>query len=87
MTILCEAVERDWSGAQNGHASSTVDGANHLKESVHAALGQLIKQRKVYYTGKGYFLVTPTEGAVSTSPLKGLGTRYVPTITSNRFSF
>ena len=26
---------------------------------VHRTLGQLIKQRKVYYTGKGYFLVVP----------------------------
>ena len=63
MTTLCEAVEQDWSGAHR---------LDHLKESVHAALGHLIKQRRVYYTGnKGYFLVAPDSG----SPLKGLGNR------------
>ena len=60
MNTLCESVEKDWSGASR---------IEHLKESVHSALGQLIKQRKVYYTGKGYFLVTPD------SPIKGIGTR------------
>ena len=29
---------------------------------VHKTLGSLIKARKVYYTGKGYFLVVPDPG-------------------------
>ena len=29
---------------------------------VHKTLGSLIKARKVYYTGKGYFLVVPDTG-------------------------
>ena len=29
---------------------------------VHKTLGGLIKARRVYYTGKGYFLVVPDKG-------------------------
>lgn len=65
MATLCEAVEHDWSGANQNE---------HLKDSIHAALGQLIKQRKVYYTGKGYFLVNPTD--VSVNPLRIFGNRF-----------
>ena len=65
MTALCDAVGKDWSGAHRLESQ--------LKESVHSALGQLIKLRRVYYTGKGgYFLVTPD----SAGPMKGLGTRF-----------
>ena len=38
----------------------------NFKEVIHQTLGGLIKQRKVYYTGKGYFLVTP-DGAATTA--------------------
>ena len=66
MTMLCDAIETNF-----GHAMSS---GSNVRESVHNALGQLIKQRKVYYTGKGYFLVAPSHE--NTSPLiKGLGTR------------
>ncbi len=47
-----------------------------VREAVHTALGALIKQRKVYYTGnKGYFLVTPdtTSTASAASNLNGCG--------------
>ena len=37
--------------------------AHNLPALVHAALGSLIKARKVYYTGKGYFLVMPADAA------------------------
>jgi hypothetical protein len=33
--------------------------AQNVPALVHAALGSLIKARRVYYTGKGYFLVAP----------------------------
>eukprot|EP00095_Tigriopus_kingsejongensis_P006000 maker-scaffold505_size153196-snap-gene-0.19 protein:Tk06000 transcript:maker-scaffold505_size153196-snap-gene-0.19-mRNA-1 annotation:"AGAP006598-PA" len=65
MITLCDAVEQDWSGANQNL---------HLKDSVHAALGQLIKQRKVYYTGKGYFLVNPSDA--TSNPLKMFGNRF-----------
>ncbi len=53
MSTVCESVEQDWSGVHR---------LNHLQESVHSALGQLIRQRRVYYTrSKGYFLVTPSD--------------------------
>ena len=38
--------------------------SNNLPATVHAALGSLIKKRKVYYTGKGYFLVSPDPSAL-----------------------
>ena len=68
MTTLCDAVEKDWSGAHRLESQ--------LKESVHSALGQLIKLRRVYYTGKGYFLVTPDSANGGNGPMKGLGTRF-----------
>lgn len=69
MTALCDAVGKDWSGAHRLESQ--------LKESVHSALGQLIKLRRVYYTGKGYFLVTPDSSAAGgAGPMKGLGTRF-----------
>ena len=38
--------------------------SNNLPATVHAALGSLIKKRKVYYTGKGYFLVSPDPASI-----------------------
>ena len=71
MNSLCEAIESDWSGAHRIEPGS-------VKEAVHAALGQLIKLRKVYYTGnKGYFLVAPD----STSPLRGKNSNTVACLT------
>ena len=67
MTMLCDAIDTNF-----GQVMRT---GSNVRESVHNALGQLIKQRKVYYTGKGYFLVAPSHE--NTSPLiKGLGTRF-----------
>ena len=69
MNTIIEAVHEDWSSLVNRIKNETPD----LKDAVHCALGALIKQRKVYYTGnKGYFLVGPTEngsngGTVSSS--------------------
>ena len=68
MNTIIEAVHEDWSSLVNRIKNETPD----LKDAVHSALGALIKQRKVYYTGnKGYFLVGPTEngsnGSVSSS--------------------
>ena len=36
---------------------------------VHKTLGGLIKARRVYYTGKGYFLVVPDKGEQRTPTL------------------
>ena len=35
---------------------------------IHKTLGALIKSRKVYYTGKGYFLVVPDNNGSSAGP-------------------
>ena len=52
-----EDVDATKEGCNNGDEGKT------LRDSVHAALGNLIKARRVYYTGnKGYFLVTPEAG-------------------------
>ena len=54
---ICLVVEQDWSSAVISRIL-TEGGKENLKDTVHAALGCLIKARKVYYTGnKGYFLV------------------------------
>ena len=72
MSSVCSAVETDWSGASRIVTDPT-DPTRNLRDSVHAALGQLIKARRVYYTGnKGYFLVTPDGGG---SPQKLVASR------------
>ena len=62
MNTILEAVNQDWASLVH---RLRVDENNHnsdLRDNVHSALGALIKQRKVYYTGnKGYFLVGPAE--------------------------
>ena len=56
MNTIIDAVNQDWSSL----VSRLKINGSELRDSVHAALGALIKQRKVYYTGnKGYFLVGP----------------------------
>ena len=60
MNTIINAVNQDWSTLVNRMRLS--DGESELRENVHSALGALIKQRKVYYTGnKGYFLVGPSD--------------------------
>ena len=54
---ICNLVEQEWSTGVISRIL-TEGGKENLKDTVHAALGCLIKARKVYYTGnKGYFLV------------------------------
>ena len=61
MKTIIESVNVDWSSLVNRMKS---DGSGELRDNVHSALGSLIKQRKVYYTGnKGYFLVGPAENS------------------------
>uniref|UniRef100_A0A0K2T0G6 Putative LOC100650169 [Bombus terrestris] n=1 Tax=Lepeophtheirus salmonis TaxID=72036 RepID=A0A0K2T0G6_LEPSM len=51
---LCSIVESDWAGSSR---------TENLRETIHSTLGQLIKQRRVYYTGNsGYFLVDSLGG-------------------------
>jgi hypothetical protein len=74
MTTIINAVNQDWSSLVTrmklNSAAANVNGdindAEALRDNVHSALGALIKQRKVYYTGnKGYFLVGPTDNSGS----------------------
>ena len=59
MNTIIEAVNQDWATLVNRMKLSG-GGESELRDNVHSALGALIKQRKVYYTGnKGYFLVGP----------------------------
>ena len=44
---------------------SQIPAPRDFVQLVHVTLGSLIKARKVYYTGKGYFLVQPEVGAVA----------------------
>ena len=54
---ICSLVEKDWSTGVISRIL-TEGGKENLKDTIHSALGCLIKARKVYYTGnKGYFLV------------------------------
>ena len=54
---ICSLVEKNWSSGVISRIL-TEGGKENLKDTVHSALGCLIKARKVYYTGnKGYFLV------------------------------
>ena len=67
MNTILDSVQQDWSSLVHRLKvdGSSNEGGNHsggedLRDKVHSALGALIKQRKVYYTGnKGYFLVGP----------------------------
>ena len=51
MTMLCDAINTNFGNAL------TV-GNNALRESVHNALGQLIKQRKVNYDCNGFYHIS-----------------------------
>ena len=64
---ICRLVEQDWSSGVISRIL-TEGGKANLHDTVHAALGNLIKQRKLYYThNKGYFLVSagPTNSAAN----------------------
>ena len=52
MPTVCDCVDQDWSGAAKARGSGETGGDSPpLRDQVHQALGQLIKQRRVYYTG------------------------------------
>ena len=62
MNTIIDAVNQDWSTLVSRMKLQD----DELRDSVHSALGALIKQRKVYYTGnKGYFLVCPSGNTVN----------------------
>ena len=84
MNTIIEAVHEDWSSLVNRIKNETPD----LKDAVHSALGALIKQRKVYYTGnKGYFLVGPTENGSNGSGSSSGGTNgCTPMLFGTKFS-
>ena len=74
---ICSLVEKDWSSGVISRIL-TEGGKENLKDTIHSALGCLIKARKVYYTGnKGYFLVAAgsvTSQTINKDPLSpGLG--------------
>ena len=50
MPEIIERITKDYPG---------VLAHQHVSATIHKALGALIKERKVYYTGAGYFLVIP----------------------------
>lgn len=65
MNTIIEAVNQDWATLVNRIKHQFNQGQSaDLRDNVHSALGALIKQRKVYYTGnKGYFLVGPSDAS------------------------
>lgn len=77
MNTILDSVQQDWSSLVHRlQVDGSNDGGNHssedLRDKVHSALGALIKQRKVYYTGnKGYFLVGPAENHHSNNANQG----------------
>ena len=67
MGTILDSVQNDWASLVARLKADSLD-ENYLRDSVHSALGALIKQRKVYYTGnKGYFLVGPAENHSSST--------------------
>ena len=73
MDSMCQSVEQDWSGSGGGLIGRLLidGGKSNLKDTVHGALGNLIKQRKVYYTGnKGYFLVAAAPSSATLAVLE-----------------
>ena len=92
MNTILDSVQQDWSSLVHRlQVDGSNDGGNHssedLRDKVHSALGALIKQRKVYYTGnKGYFLVGPAENHHSNNANQGCSSIFNATSPQTKFN-